>query len=97
MKQQAEMSMVNPSTDDLTEKVGSRYGLVVLAARRAREILVEEKEEDREDDSMKNVTKALNEILEDKITYSVGGDEEEPEEEEALEEVPTEETEGENA
>ena len=33
-----EMSMVNPSTDELMKKVDSRYGLVVLAAKRARQL-----------------------------------------------------------
>lgn len=66
------MSMVNPSTDTLMEKVDSRYGLVVLAARRARQLL------DNPDDlkatqakSTKNVTNALEEIAEGKITYTI--------------------------
>lgn len=66
------MSMVNPSTDSLMEKVDSRYGLVVLAARRARQLL------DNPDDlkatqakSTKNVTNALEEIAEGKITYTI--------------------------
>jgi len=66
------MSMVNPSTDTLMEKVDSRYGLVVLAARRARQL------SDNPDDlkatqarSTKNVTNALEEIAEGKITYTI--------------------------
>ena len=34
-----EMSMVNPSTDKLMTKVDSRYGLVVCAAKRARQLI----------------------------------------------------------
>lgn len=62
------MDMVNPSLDSLLTKVDSRYTLVVLAAKRARQILdgdtvkVEVK-------STKNVTNALEEISEGKIRY----------------------------
>ena len=34
-----EMSMVNPSTDKLMSKVDSRYGLVVCASKRARQLV----------------------------------------------------------
>lgn len=60
--------MINPSIDILVTKVDSKYTLVVLAAKRAREImdgsasLVESK-------SNKQVTIALEEISQDKITY----------------------------
>ena len=62
------MSMVEPSIDYLTEKVDSKYTLAVLAAKRARELmlgaapLVNTK-------SDKPVTVALEEIGSDKITY----------------------------
>lgn len=62
------MDMVNPSMDTLLKKVDSKYTLVVLAAKRARDILggspikVELK-------STKNVTNALEEIAENKITF----------------------------
>lgn len=62
------MDMVNPSTDALLKKVNSRYTLVVLGAKRARQIMdgatlrVEKK-------STKNVTNAFEEIVEDKISY----------------------------
>ena len=39
MKTNVEIGMVNPSTDELMTKVDSRYGMVVLAAKRARQIL----------------------------------------------------------
>lgn len=60
--------MVNPSLDVLVEKVDSKYTLVVLAAKRARQLMdgeplmVETK-------SKKKVTNALEEIFFDKITY----------------------------
>ena len=63
-------SMVNPSTDALLEKVDTRYGLVVLAARRARELLAGD-ELKVKSTSTKNVTNALEEILEGKITYEI--------------------------
>ena len=58
------MSMVDPSIDYLAEKVDSKYTLVILAAKRAREltnpaITAPEKE----------VSTALREIADDVITY----------------------------
>jgi DNA-directed RNA polymerase, omega subunit len=60
--------MIHPSLDVLVKKVDSKYTLVVLAAKRAREILdgstpmVESK-------SNKQVTVALEEVATDKISY----------------------------
>ncbi len=60
--------MIHPSLDTLVTKVDSKYTLVTLAAKRAREImsgeisLVESK-------SNKPVTIALEEITQNKITY----------------------------
>ena len=60
--------MINPSLDTLVEKVDSKYTLVVLAAKRAREImdgqqpLVESK-------SNKPVTVALEEVAQGKISF----------------------------
>lgn len=76
MKNTATTSMVNPSTDALMEKVDTRYGLVVLAARRARELLAGD-ELKVKSSSTKNVTNALEEILEGKITYEIGNPQEE--------------------
>ena len=62
------LTMINPSIDVLVTKVDSKYTLVVLAAKRAREImdgsapLVDSK-------SHKQVTIALEEIAQDKLTY----------------------------
>ena len=58
------MDMVNPSMDTLLKKVDSKYTLVVLAAKRAREIL-DGSEVQVAEKSTKNVTNALAEIAED--------------------------------
>ena len=62
------MDMVNPSMDTLLKKVDSRYTLVVLAAKRARQILdgSEIKVKVR---STKNVTNALEEVAEGRIRF----------------------------
>lgn len=85
MKNTVTTSMVNPSTDALMEKVDTRYGLVVLAARRARELL-DGDELKVKSASTKNVTNALEEILEGKITYEIGSPQEETAED-ALEDI----------
>ncbi len=63
------MDIITPSMNTLLTKVDSRYTLVVLAAKRARQILdgSEIKVKVR---STKNVTNALEEVAEDKITYA---------------------------
>ncbi len=62
------MDIVNPSIDELMPKVDSKYTLVVLAAKRARQIL-DGAEIESDKVSKKNVTNALEEIVEDKITF----------------------------
>ncbi|HCB92222.1 MAG TPA: DNA-directed RNA polymerase subunit omega [Selenomonas sp.] len=64
------MSMVNPSTDALMRQVDSRYGLVVLAAKRARQLLDGDEIKVRQQ-STKDVTNALEEIVEGKISYQI--------------------------
>ena len=66
-----EMSMVNPSTDTLMTKVDSRYGLVVCASKRARQLLDGEELKEIKSKSTKNVTNALAEIAEGKISYKI--------------------------
>ena len=63
------MDIITPSMNTLLTKVDSRYTLAVLAAKRARQILdgSEIKVKVR---STKNVTNALEEVAEDKITYA---------------------------
>lgn len=71
ISKEVEMSMVNPSTDALMTKVDSRYGLVVLAARRARQLLDGEELKAVQAHSTKDVTNALEEIAEGKISYTI--------------------------
>ncbi len=70
MKAIEPMSMVNPSTDALMRQVDSRYGLVVLAAKRARQLLDGDEIKVRQQ-STKDVTNALEEIVEGKISYQI--------------------------
>ena len=58
------MSMVDPSIDYLAEKVDSKYTLVILAAKRARELTV-----GKQNMPQKEVSTALREIADDVITY----------------------------
>ena len=58
------MSMVDPSIDYLAEKVDSKYTLVILAAKRARELTV-----GNQNMPKKEVSTALREIADDVITY----------------------------
>lgn len=58
------MSMVDPSIDYLAEKVDSKYTLVILAAKRARELT-----DGNHNLAEKEVSTALREIADDIITY----------------------------
>lgn len=60
--------MINPSIDFLVTLVDSKYTLVVLAAKRARELLNENNSEIK-CASNKPVSIALYEIAQSKITY----------------------------
>ena len=60
--------MIYPSIDDILEKVDSRYSLVILSAKRARQL--RENHAFREDvASFKEVTAALEDISNDRITF----------------------------
>ena len=65
------MDMVTPSINTLLKKMDSRYALVVLAAKRARKLMEDESILKRDENmrSNKNVTNALEEIAEGKITF----------------------------
>ncbi|MDI3546409.1 MAG: DNA-directed polymerase subunit omega [Halanaerobiales bacterium] len=58
-----------PSLDDLMEKVDSPYTLVILAARRARQLNMGAKELLDEYKSMKPVSMSLEEVAAGKIKY----------------------------
>ena len=60
--------MINPSLDILVKKVDSKYTLVVLAAKRARE-LMDGAQSLVECSSRKHVTVAMHEIAQDKVSY----------------------------
>jgi len=60
--------MINPSIVSLLEKVENRYSLVVVAAKRARQI-IDGAEKLTNFDSNKPVTIAIHEIDEGKIVY----------------------------
>ena len=61
--------MLYPSINEIKHKADSRYTLVILAAKRARDI-IEEMPKLTEADVEKPVSIAANEIAEDLITYS---------------------------
>lgn len=60
--------MLNPSFDHVLKKGDSRYTLVMLTAKRARQI-VEGSESLIETDSLKPVTIAIEEIVGEKVKY----------------------------
>ncbi|HAK74066.1 MAG TPA: DNA-directed RNA polymerase subunit omega [Sporomusaceae bacterium] len=60
--------MIHPSLDSLVSKVDSKYTLVTLAAKRAREIMSGEPAA-AESKSNKPVTLALEEISQNKVTF----------------------------
>ena len=62
------MTMIDPPIAELLDKVDSRYTLVILTAKRARQLTAGSKRR-VETDSTKNVTVAVHEIAEDKVTY----------------------------
>lgn len=61
--------MLYPSIDRLLEKLDSKYTLVTLAARRAREIRIQKNGYMPNPVSYKHVGMALEEIVSDHITY----------------------------
>jgi len=61
--------MLYPSINEIRTKADSRYTLVILAAKRARDI-VEGKPTLTEEDTERPVSIAAHEIVEDLITYS---------------------------
>ena len=62
-------NIVTPNLDQLTPLVDSRYTLVPLAAKRARDIMDNSHPVTAERTSTRDVTNAMEEIYEGKITY----------------------------
>jgi DNA-directed RNA polymerase subunit omega len=60
--------MLYPSINEIRKKADSRYTLVILAAKRARDI-IEGKPTLTEEDTERPVSIAAHEIVEDLITY----------------------------
>ena len=60
--------MLYPSINEIRKKADSRYTLVILAAKRARDI-IEGKPTLIDEDPERPVSVAANEIVEDLITY----------------------------
>lgn len=58
--------MIEPSLDELMQHVDSKYTLVILAAKRARQILEQEGDEGGRE---KPVTRALREIARGELRY----------------------------
>ncbi|HBM76242.1 MAG TPA: DNA-directed RNA polymerase subunit omega [Clostridiaceae bacterium] len=61
-------SMINPSIVSLEKKVNNRYALVVIAAKRARQIIAGDSKV-TDFDSKKPLTLSIHEINEDKLEY----------------------------
>ena len=70
------MSMLYPSINVIRQKADSRYTLVVLAAKRARD-LVDGKPKLTEVETEKPISVAANEIAEELITYESAIDDQE--------------------
>lgn len=63
--------MLEPSIDKLQEKINSKYTLVTLSAKRARQIQDTKKQLIEKPKSFKYVGIALEEIQEEKLVYDV--------------------------
>ncbi|WP_117152411.1 DNA-directed RNA polymerase subunit omega [Paraliobacillus quinghaiensis] len=61
--------MLEPSIDKLQTIINSKYTLITLSARRAREIQITKKSQLENPQSVKNVGIALEEIQAGKLTY----------------------------
>ncbi len=58
--------MNNPPVNELQDKVGTRYMLVTVVAKRARQIIAEENADGKEKE-LKPVSYAVNELYKDKL------------------------------
>ena len=61
--------ITDPPINELMEKVDCRYTLVVLAAKRARQLVAGDAPLVEVDENAKPVSKAVREIYADKVTY----------------------------
>lgn len=65
--------MLFPSIDKLTSKVESKYTLVTVAAKRARQLREQNNVQLAKPISKKHVGQALEELIEDKLIFEDGG------------------------
>ena len=70
--------MINIPINEMMEKVDSRYTLVTVVSKRAREIV--EHPEKASDANDKPVTAAVDDLLHDRIVYEVQAEEDDTEE-----------------
>ena len=63
--------LANPPIDDLMKHADSKYALAIFAAKRARQLLDGAELKATKARSTKNVTNALEEIAEGKISYEL--------------------------
>ncbi|KYH29943.1 MULTISPECIES: DNA-directed RNA polymerase subunit omega [Clostridium] len=61
--------MINPSIVDLLDKVDNRYSLVIVTAKRARQIIDGDEALVNIQDTIKPLTVAINEVNEGKVSY----------------------------
>lgn len=61
--------MLYPSIDEMLEKVDSRYSLVILAAKRARQLRESQMVKEEDAATFKEVSAALENIVNEKVTY----------------------------
>ena len=61
--------LTDPPINELMDKVDCRYTLVVLAAKRARQLVAGDAPLVEMDENAKPVSKAVREIYADKVTY----------------------------
>jgi DNA-directed RNA polymerase subunit omega len=61
--------MINPSIVDLLSKVDNRYSLVIVTAKRARQIIDGDEALVNIKDTIKPLTAAINEVNEGKVSY----------------------------
>lgn len=61
--------MLYPSIDEMLKKVDSRYSLVILSAKRARQLRESQMAKEDDPSTFKEVSAALEDVLSEKITY----------------------------
>lgn len=64
------MAMINPPIEKLIDKAGSRYALVTVISKRAKELLLEKAEFFRDNQKVKPIEYASEEFYDDKFTIT---------------------------